>query len=72
MRTTWPLSPAIISGAVVARQTSLGAPLPEPRSLSTGFVAAFQIWTSKRSSIMTLSQTFTKSLTNRACPSLLA
>ena len=28
--------------------------------------------TSKRSSIMTLSQTLTKSFTNRACPSLLA
>jgi hypothetical protein len=35
---------------------------------------AYASWipTSKRSSIMTLFQTFTKSLTNRACPSLLA
>ncbi len=69
---TRPLPPAIISAAVVACQAPLGDPLPDPRSLSIGSVAAVQILMSKRSSIMTLSQTFTKSLTNRGCPSLLA
>jgi hypothetical protein len=43
----------------------------DPRVVDCAGADACQIRTSNRSSIITLSQTFTKSLTNRACPSLL-